>query len=290
MMFSRLEQPKIEMRTSLAFPAFPKPSRHSAFTLIELLVVIAIIAILAAMLLPALSKAKGKAQAIVCMSNTKQIMLGWLLYVGDYEDNMPPRKMVENGVSWGSNPDNTDAAKLVDPNQSLLATYIKSAGVYKCPADRFQTALSGTRVLSISANGVLGNGIQPANVLNQIAGRTYVAKMKKLNELTKPGPAETFVILDEDPDSIDDALFVTRIGAAPSSAFLANRPASYHYGGGANFSFADGHSEIHKWLDKARTVKKGPSYNNPPQDGIDKNIPVPGSPDYVWLNDRIPYQ
>jgi prepilin-type N-terminal cleavage/methylation domain-containing protein/prepilin-type processing-associated H-X9-DG protein len=279
------------MHPTESISTFPTKARNStAFTLIELLVVIAIIAILAAMLLPALAKAKGKAQAISCMSNTKQIMLGWILYVGDDEDKMPA-KIVANGVSWGSNPDNTDAAKLVDPNQSLLANYIKSPGVYKCPADRFQTALSGNRVLSISANGVLGNGVQPANVVNgQIPGRTYVRQMLKLRELTKPGPSGTFVILDEDPDSIDDALFITKIGSAPSSAFFANRPASYHYGGGANFSFADGHSEIHKWVDKARTVKKSPSYNNPPQDGIDKNIPVPGSPDYVWLNERIPYQ
>lgn len=260
------------------------PSRiRAAFTLIELLVVIAIIAILAAMLLPALAKAKGKAQAIRCMSNTKQIMLGWLLYVTDEDDKMPT-KIVANGVDWMASTDNTNAAKLVDPNQSLLASQIRSAGVYKCPADVYQSSLNpGPRVLSISANGVLGNGIQPANVINQIAGRTYVKQMQKTRELIKPGPADTFVILDEHPDSIDDALFVTRIGCSPQSAYWANLPASYHYGGGANISFADGHSEIHKWQDKART--------SPPVKLVTQNnISVPGSPDYVWLNERIPYQ
>lgn len=281
-----------QMHPTQSAPTFSAKARNStAFTLIELLVVIAIIAILAAMLLPALAKAKGKAQAIRCMSNTKQVMLGWLLYVTDEEDKMPT-KIVANYVSWGSDTDNTNYAKLVDPDQSLLGTQVKSPGVYKCPADIYQSPLNpGPRVLSISANGVLGNGIQPANVLNgQISGRTYVAKMTKTRELIKPGPSNTFVILDEDPDSIDDALFITRIGAGPASAFFANRPAGYHYGGGANFSFADGHSEIHKWQDKGRTVKRSPSYNNPQQDGTDKNIAVSGSPDYYWLNERIPYQ
>jgi len=235
------------------------------------------------MLLPALAKAKGRAQSTVCLSNTKQLLLGWMLYVGDNDDLMPT-KIVANGVDWTANPDNTNASKLVDPNQSLMGSYIKSAGVYKCPADKYQSALNpGQRVLSVAANGVLGNGVQPGNVLNEISGRTYVKQMRKLTELTKPGPASTFVTLDEHPDSIDDALFITRIGGSPSSAYLANIPASYHYGGGANFSFADGHSEIHKWADKVRTVV-------PVRLVTQNNKDVPGSPDYVWLNERIPYK
>jgi len=235
------------------------------------------------MLLPALAKAKGKAQSTVCLSNTKQLMLGWMLYVGDNDDLMPT-KIVANGVDWTANTDNTNAFKLVDQNQSLMGNYVKSAGVYKCPADKYQSPLNpGPRVLSVSANGVLGNGVQPGNVMNEIADRTYVKQMRKLAELTKPGPANTFVTLDEHPDSIDDALFITRIGCSPSSAYLANIPASYHYGGGGNFSFADGHSEIHKWVDKGRTVL-------PVRLVTQNNLPVPGSPDYVWLNERIPYK
>jgi prepilin-type N-terminal cleavage/methylation domain-containing protein/prepilin-type processing-associated H-X9-DG protein len=276
------------MRTEKAVTLFAGRKHHygSGFTLIELLVVIAIIAILAAMLLPALAKAKGRAHGIACMSNTKQIMLGWMLFIGDNDDQFPPQKMVPNGVDWTGNPDNTNTFKLVDssdPN-ATMANYIKAPGVYKCPADRYQSTLNpGPRVLSIAANGVLGNGIQPANVLNEIPGRTYVKQMKKLTELTRPGPANTFVVLDEHPDSIDDSLFITRIGGSPSSAYLANVPASYHYGGGANFSFADGHSEIHKWVDKARTCL-------PVRYVTQNNLQVSGSPDYVWLNERIPFK
>ncbi len=280
------------MRTSPPNPASAKPNRNPAFTLIELLVVIAIIAILAAMLLPALAKAKAKAQSILCMSNTKQILLGWLLFIGDNEDNMPT-KIVPNGIDWNATASNTNSTSLINPNppdDSQLGTYVKSAGVYKCPSDNQLSGLQKTlgwdrRVLSYSANGVLGNGIQPGNVFNEFTaeGRTYVAQIKKATTLNKPGAANTFVILDEHPDSIDDALFITQIGRKRATAYWANIPASYHSGGGANISYADGHSEIKKWLDKARTVL-------PVTFAPQKNRPVPGSPDYEWLNERIPYR
>ena len=253
--------------------------------MIELLVVIAIIAILAAMLLPALSKAKGRAQAVSCLSNTKQIMLGWMMYCGDFDDVMPA-KIVANGVDWVGSTDNTNAFKLIDPTQSQLANYVRSSGVYKCPADIFKSAQNpGPRVLSISGNACLG-GIS-VTVVGTIPGRTYPPKgFTKLGNLIKPGPALTFVTLDEHPDSIDDAVFHSVCGADRSSAAWRNMPANYHYGGGANFSFADGHSEIHKWRDPRtkRPVAFQSFPNYPP------GIPCSGSEDYVWVNDRLPYQ
>jgi prepilin-type N-terminal cleavage/methylation domain-containing protein/prepilin-type processing-associated H-X9-DG protein len=252
------------------------------FTLIELLVVIAIIAILAAMLLPALAKAKGQAMAVKCMNNTRQIMLGWNLYLGDHEETMP-RKIVGNQVGWGALPGNIDKAMLVDPNQSELGDYVKAPDVYKCPSDKVPSA-NGDRVLSISGNAFLG-GVS-VTVENQTPGRDYPSKgFTKVTQLLHPGPSDTFVTLDEHPGSIDDALFHSVGGCNAGTARFRNLPASYHYGGGCNFSFADGHSEIHKWRE--------PETKRPVVQGvIEREVKCDRNRlrDYNWLNDHLPYR
>src|SRR5439155_14777011 len=115
------------------------------FTLIELLVVIAIIAILAAMLLPALSRAKCKAQGIGCLSNTKQTTLAWIMYSTDNNDKLVSNPgWVDTGntgsyMSWSSDPRVIATAPLLDADNSLLAGYLKSVGIYKCPGDNFKS-------------------------------------------------------------------------------------------------------------------------------------------------------
>jgi prepilin-type processing-associated H-X9-DG protein len=105
---------------------------------------------------------------------------------------------------------------------------------------------------------------------------------QKQSQLVKPGPSLVFVILDEHPDSINDAVFHVLEGRLPSSAEWRDLPASYHYGGGANFSFADGHSEIRKWKDPD-TIQPVKRIDLP-------NIPDPQSVDYEWVDDRCPYE
>ncbi|MFN3408306.1 MAG: prepilin-type N-terminal cleavage/methylation domain-containing protein [Limisphaerales bacterium] len=270
------------MRTAFS----PSNRRSHAFTLIELLVVIAIIAILAAMLLPALGKAKGRALAISCMSNTKQIMLGWMLFLGDNDDRMVPNAQpVAGTMDWGPTADNTNSALLVNEELSKLAPYLPSPGVWKCPADKYQSpANPGPRVRSMSMNAALGNA--GLTIVAGIPDRTYFV-VQKASELIKPGPAMTWVIVDEHPDGINDSIFHSVAGAPRTSGQLRDMPASHHYGGGANFAFADGHSEVKRWRDSRfiQPVKYSFKHWSP-----SSNLPVPNSDDYVWMNDRMPYR
>jgi prepilin-type N-terminal cleavage/methylation domain-containing protein len=277
---------------------------HPGFTLVELLVVIAIIAILAAILLPVLTHAKVRAQAVGCLNNTKQLMLGWLIFSGENNDTM----MDETGWVAGSMDgqttpggpwtaaDCTNAAIMVDPTQSLMADYIKNPGVYKCPGDFYQApADPGPRVRTYSMNAAVGGkvGTVGGTYSPEDPNRIYIDGTMpgdhRMSALNKPGPSKVWVILDEHPDSISDAVFQFRPGYFPTSYQWQDMPASLH-DGNCVLSFADGHSEIHKWLD-ARTKKPVEMRYKYWQSGSTYSVGLPTpSVDYAWMNQGMPYR
>lgn len=264
---------------------------RNGFTLIELLVVIGIIAILAGLLLPVLSKAKAKGQAIGCLNNGRQIMLAWRMYADDNDDKLVDNTSngrwaagTETYLTWGPEPSNTNVAALLDPGLALLAKYLKSADVFKCPADKYQSPQNpGPRVRSITMNSAVGGNL--GGVGTGIPGRTYFAA-KRMSELVYPGPARTWVTVDEHPDSINDAVFQSKPGFAPMDARWQDLPASYH-GRACGFTFADGHAEMKKWVDP-RTVRPVKMQFKWWTGGAD--MAVPGSPDYAWFCDHMPWQ
>ncbi len=283
------------------------------FTLIELLVVIAIIAILASMLLPALAKAKTKAQGILCLSNTKQLALSWRLYSDENEEKLvgaanwtPPGARVGpaaspffssavpnwTGGSWLSLNNKTDPANWdhdAYTKKSPLWPYTgNSVGIFKCPADKTTgKATSGPlkgqtvpRIRSVSMNNWVGG---PGWGASGTGWKVYLRN----TDINDPGPSSTFVFLDEREDSINDGYFVVDMagypqgpGGAASGARLkiVDFPASYHNGAGG-LSFADGHSEIRKWLDPR--TKPSVSKTDRPLD-----ISSANNRDVVWMQER----
>jgi prepilin-type N-terminal cleavage/methylation domain-containing protein/prepilin-type processing-associated H-X9-DG protein len=292
--------------------AFPR--RRASFTLIELLVVIAIIAILAALLLPSLTISKQQSQGIQCMSNMRQMALGWRMYAQDNREfvvlaSQGPDKDPYNAYAWTKQTEDfTDHSYNYDPSVDItvgpLYPYINSYLVYRCPADTSVIAHATNggivllpRVRTISMNFFFG-GFGGYNAGLQMGaggsewGNHYpiYGKTTDLMPALSPGPTETFVFVDERQDCVNWGNYMTSMaGDTPSEPslyeFFEDMPGMCH-NRSAGFAFADGHAIIQHWLDYRTTPPLAPPNPTATSGGngpADNGLFVPRDADVRWL-------
>jgi len=241
--------------------------RAKAFTLIELLVVIAIIAILAGLLLPTLSRARAQAQTVQCLNSQRQLQLAWQLYADDHTDWIARNWHTQEGGNYPDAPswatglmtyetlapaapwfsESTNTVLLVPGGYGSIGHYTKNPGIYKCPADKSWIQISGQRhprARSVSMNCYMSGG--------GFGDGYFWYVFRKTADIVTPSPSQAFVFLDEHEDSITIGNFGGGAGTIWPNTRWLQLPASRH-GGAGTFSFADGHTEIKKWLDP-RTI------------------------------------
>ena len=265
----------------------------AGFTLVELLVVIAIIAVLAGLLLPALAAAKTKGRCITCLNNERQISLACLLYTGDASERLPYnlgtaeiKQTVARGqfmnwtspvLNWELDSDNTNAVLLTEGG---IGSYVsRNAAVYRCPNDSVVSDVQAgagwtRRVRSLSMNMMIGD----AGEFSRSGGNVnnpYYRQFFKTSQV--PEPSRIFVFIEEHPDSINDGYFIDQ----PETHRWMDLPASWH-GGAANLSFADGHSETHRWRFASTKLAEQPDAAHLPF-----YIPAAEQGDFNWLMDRM---
>lgn len=259
------------MRLVSNSPAASARRSRPAFTVIEVLVVLFIVGLFVLFSLPMHDRRARPHGNIQCLVNIKQLTLGWTLYTTDYHDQFmanrrythsnpaPTNNWVAGVMDWSAHPDNTNHTLLLRADAMALATYVKPAGVYLCPLDRSESA-AGRRVRSYAMNAFIGDaGNAPAR-----AGWKQHLQLADLKS-----PATTLVLADEHANSLDDGSFFNDPGR--TSAWV-DLPSARH-NGATGFSFADGHSEIHKWKEadtRVAEIRNGPKPKlvspNPSQD------------------------
>jgi prepilin-type N-terminal cleavage/methylation domain-containing protein/prepilin-type processing-associated H-X9-DG protein len=268
------------------------------FTLIELLVVVAIIGLLAALLLVSLNKVKDEANSTACISNLKQLQAGWLMYVHDQNDELPPNisqltfpneanvtgSWVLGNAKIDTNTDNIRAG--------VLFPHVRRAEVYRCPADTSTvTGSSSRRTRSYSIELWLNVDVRNGTVEENANSSAF--NLRKYTQLVDPPPSQTWVFSDEHANTIDDGIFVIgspwafpdnpkpHVPPVPELNFWCSLPGDRH-NNGANLSFADGHVEHHTWRFHRTNVpsRKGQQIIKDPDDLADLQ----------WLRRWIPHK
>jgi prepilin-type N-terminal cleavage/methylation domain-containing protein/prepilin-type processing-associated H-X9-DG protein len=205
-------------------------TRHSkAFTLIELLVVIAIIAILAAILFPVFAQAKEAAKKTACLSNTKQIAIGWTLYANDYDDGIVPSTYVNGPIRYYWYGAQTIATGVIDPKGGLLYPYLKNEGIQECATAQGIPPLAG---------------LPFAYAPNRQYLWPLTNSSRPINQSIVEQPAETIILADAAYLNPTTGAIARTLALWPPSSTLAINPTGHgRHTGTGNIAWFDGHAK-----------------------------------------------
>ena len=279
-----------------------KSKAAAAFTFVELLVVIGTLGLLAMMLLPALANTGPNTQAFQCLNNLRQIQHGWLIYSADNNDRIVPTagqgalqiSLLPNPYTAPGSPENqwvygdmsqpTAAANVNLIKMGLIFPYAPNVALFKCPADPRTVFFGGTTqplgavnaptVRSISMNGYMSPIVDKIETSTAPLNQNYRI-FRKQSDLAIMGAANCWVMLDENPWSINDGWFCAN--PSPTATSWIDKPAVYH-NNACGMSFADGHCELHKWRDGNLIAYQGPAETGVPAQA--------GVGDITWLGQR----
>lgn len=272
---------------------FPERAGEQALTRLELLVIAAVLGVILLVQLPALAGHAGKGETAVCRANLQRLIAAWQLYALEHQERLVPayhggeaanpqpgaanRSWASGWLDWSTSPANTNTLYLTDSRYAALAPYgLKEPRLFRCPSDRYLAKAQrargwAQRVRSYSANIGLGDGNPEAGPWDM----AYLVHVKKLSELTIPGPAASFVQLEEHPDSINDPAFF-----APYLYQWIDVPAAFH-DRGCHLSFADGHVELHRWREASTVVPVKYNFSLPT---------VVAKTDLEWMRSHTPHR
>ncbi|HTB83003.1 MAG TPA: prepilin-type N-terminal cleavage/methylation domain-containing protein [Candidatus Sulfotelmatobacter sp.] len=259
--------------------------RRAAFALVEAMVVIAIIGIIAALLLPALNRARARGMAIVCLNNTRQLNLGWQLYVEDHDGLLPCNFSMagtsfRTNLNWVNNvmtsdlsPDNTNTDTIT---QAALGSYVSGTlSVYRCPSDYLLSPVQSAagwdnRLRSYAMNGLMGQNETGPSSAN-------AHQFLKVTDV--PKASDIFVFLDENPNNLNDGSFALNKTVVAGTTINNDTPAIWHNNSSA-LSFTDGHVSLHRWQNANASGSSGGTVQS-------SALAQPASTDLQWLSEHM---
>jgi len=278
----------------------PASTGKTAFTRVELLVVIAVVFFLGLLLTPGFARTRVNDHTFQCLNNLRVLQNAWQMYAEDNAGRVMMntgvtetqnevatkmfRNWVHNYISWNTDSRNTNVDLLL---QGPLATYLRSNVTdFQCPADNYLSPVQraqgwNARLRSYSMNAFWGPYNSNPSDSSWPRGRNFfLPQYRQWIKLTQPpNPANSWLLIEEHPDSINDGYFLNTL----TQNNWGDIPASQH-NGAVNITFADGHIETHLWRGAATRVPVRYTYFSAPFDAV-------SAADYRWLMDRstVPY-